>query len=236
MPCKNHREALSEAAAGGAALSHELRAHLGACTGCSEFFGEESKLFAAIDTGVSARVNREIPASFLPKVSTALGDADATQNPWSFPWLIPIAASLLLAIAFGQIWRWHEKRLEGARVVSPAPAVAVGPSRSPETWSAPDRQASIAPRNSARGPVVTALQLKKPELPTRQEPEVLIPAQEEAAVRTYVAALHEQRHRMRLGTGEQTATLQPAPSDIAPVAFADLEIKPLNQTDEERNR
>ena len=80
MPCENYREALTEAAAADAVPSGELRSHLDACASCRVAFTEEQQLFAAIDTGVRASANAEVPASLLPRVRVQLNEQSVPER------------------------------------------------------------------------------------------------------------------------------------------------------------
>ena len=92
MPCENHREALTEAAATGSAPSRKVRSHLDICASCREAFTEEQQLFAAIDTGLRARASTDVPPTFLPRVRASLENASGSERRW-MPFLIFAAAS-----------------------------------------------------------------------------------------------------------------------------------------------
>jgi hypothetical protein len=87
--CGDYREALIDAAAGGAEPSLELRSHLDACGSCRLAFTEEQQLFAAIDTGLRVSANSAVPASLLPRVRASLGEQRITNRVW-----VPIAATI----------------------------------------------------------------------------------------------------------------------------------------------
>ncbi len=99
MPCENYREALIEAAAVEVVPSRELRSHLDACTSCRATFAEDTQLFAAINRGVRATANADVPASFLSRVRASLEDASASRRGWT-PFLIfaATAAAIVLIV------------------------------------------------------------------------------------------------------------------------------------------
>ena len=99
MPCENYREALIEAAATGAAPSRELRLHMDACASCSAAFAEELQLFVAIDSGVRATANSEVPASLLPRVRARLNEHPATRRFWIPAWAAVAAVAALVFAA-----------------------------------------------------------------------------------------------------------------------------------------
>lgn len=94
MPCENYREALIEAASADAVLSPGMRWHLDACPTCRAAFAEETKLFAAIDTGLRATVDSEVPASLLPRVRVQLNERPVLRPTW-----FPAGAAMVAAVA-----------------------------------------------------------------------------------------------------------------------------------------
>jgi len=98
MPCENYREALTEAAATGAAPSSELRSHLEGCASCRTAFAEERQLFAAVDAGLRANANAEVPASLLPRVRAKLNELAVPRRSW-IPAYVAVAAAVALVVA-----------------------------------------------------------------------------------------------------------------------------------------
>jgi hypothetical protein len=101
MPCEPYKNALTEAAATGANLQDELRAHLAACVDCRAAFAEEQQLFAAINGGLYASANAEAPASLLPRVRTCLDREAVAKRTWvpGRTVIAVTAALIVLAIA-----------------------------------------------------------------------------------------------------------------------------------------
>jgi hypothetical protein len=98
--CGDYREALIDAAAGRTEPSRELRSHLDDCSSCRFAFTEESQLFAAIDTGLRASANAEVPPSLLPRVRAQLNERRVPRFSW-VPAVAVLSASVLtLAIFF----------------------------------------------------------------------------------------------------------------------------------------
>jgi anti-sigma factor RsiW len=87
MPCEPCKNALIEAAATSAGPQGELRAHLVTCPACRAALAEELSLFSSIDTGLSAVVNAEIPASLLPRVRARIAGEPAVTRGWTPSWL-----------------------------------------------------------------------------------------------------------------------------------------------------
>src|SRR5229473_7955540 len=99
MPCKHYKDALIEAAAGGAEPRGELRAHLSGCIDCRAAFEQEQSLFASIDAGLHATANAEVPGSLLPRVRASLDEVSAPRRIWVTNWLV-LASAAVLVVAF----------------------------------------------------------------------------------------------------------------------------------------
>jgi hypothetical protein len=99
--CEDYRTALSDAAAAAVEPSRELRSHLDACASCRAAFAEETQLFAAIDTGLRATANSEVPASLFPRVRAQLNERPVARRSW-VPAVAAVAAvaALIVAIVF----------------------------------------------------------------------------------------------------------------------------------------
>jgi hypothetical protein len=96
MSCEDYREALTEAAAANAALSSELHSHLDGCASCRAAFAEERQLFAAVDTGLRAHANADVPASLLPGVRTKLNELSVPRRSWIPAYAAAAAAAALV--------------------------------------------------------------------------------------------------------------------------------------------
>jgi|HubBroStandDraft_1064217.scaffolds.fasta_scaffold24447_2 hypothetical protein len=98
--CGDYREALTDAAAGGAEPSLELRSHLDACGSCRAAFTEEQQLFAAMDTGLRVSANAEVPASLLPRVRAGLNEQPNPRHWAPFGAAVATAVVLVAVIIF----------------------------------------------------------------------------------------------------------------------------------------
>jgi hypothetical protein len=208
MPCENYREALIEAAATGAAPSRELRSHLDACASCSAAFNEELLLFAAMDSGVRATANSEVPASLLPHVRARLNERPATRRFWIPAWAaVAAVAALVFAIVLVRgIQREPAKSIPvggsvASRVVPDLPkssAVVAAEKTSP-------RLENLSPRPKAvrRRPAV-------------EEAFVLLPADQKETVDSLLAGLRR-----------STVVVDDLPIEKPAQPFADLKVLPL---------
>lgn len=107
MLCDEYKEALMEAAAGGAGLAGSVHEHVATCMRCGALLAEQRELFAAIDLGLRRSANAEIPNSLLPGVRARLADERRPKRSVSLAWAL-LAASTALVIGAVMVTRdWH---------------------------------------------------------------------------------------------------------------------------------
>ena len=224
MPCEQYKDALIEVAANNVAPSGELREHLAACVSCRAAFAEEQSLFAAIDAGLHAAANAEVPTSLLPRVNARLDEAAARRFRWRQP-LVLASAAVALAIPLFLMSRTRhaapqEVAQQGA-VVFPAPTTHTAKANSERVASHDTRIAGIRVRHSHASST-------NHHSAASSDPEVLVPPDEREAFARFLSrnyALAEQA----------SVTAAPAPRSpqeslqILPVEIASLTVTPLNQ-------
>ena len=238
MLCEHHKDALIEAAASGVGLADApasdtrmaaLRAHLESCPSCRAAFDEEQSLFAAINSGLHAAANAEIPPSLIPGVRARLDETVAPRLRW-VPSLVFASAGVTLALVVFLLARPHHTAPEEAPkqglVVVPAPTAPATKTNveriSPEsTEIATVRvEPSLASRNSTNLHSAAS-----------SNPEVLVPSDEREGLARLVAAMNQR-------SDIAAALLVPAEKrdallSLEPVQIKDLEIKPLESTETE---
>lgn len=191
MLCKRHKDALIDAAATGVAPSGELREHLAECASCRAAFAGEQSLFAAIDTGLHAVANVEVPASFLPRVRARLYEVATPRLGWVQPFVFASAAVALLLLVSLMV-RPHRTPREDLAKQGPVPVPA-----------------SIAPaiatnrgETSSESTLVAAIPVNHPHTSRNAtnrpsaasgNPEVLVPPDESEGLARLVASLNEHR-------------------------------------------
>jgi len=224
MPCKDYREALIEAAALGAASSRELRSHLDACASCRAIFNEELQLFAAMDSGLRATANAEVPASLLPRVRIQLNERPAPPLSWvPAGAAIAAAAAIILAVAyFGG---------GGRGGVEPNPrTISVAGNDLPAVIQPSPR--AVAPNRKVTPPVKRKLlrPFKNPGAAEAAEVEaarVIVPAGEKRGMQALLTNLQQGKVSGEVLLAEKAEKtlqeLQFPPLDIAPI-----EVKPLS--------
>ncbi len=222
MPCENYREALTEAAATDTAPSRELRSHLDACASCRAAFTEEQQLFAAIDTGLRATANADVPSAFLPLVRASLEDVSTSGRRW-MPFLIFAAASAAIVLTIFIAAR-PRHAINDTQVKQ---NFSVPPSEKPETIARSEASAAPAIAASSHSHRVAPLRSSTPaKAASSTELEVLVPPEEREAFARFIRS---QKKR----TDVVIAVMTPAAGDkdrlltLKPLEIAELEVAPL---------
>lgn len=225
MPCEEYREALTDAvaAAAGSApvLTDELRVHVEGCSACRAFFADERRLFAAIDSGVRAPANAEVPASFLPRVRAGLNEPQARQHVW-FPLgaALASAALVLIVVFFAPAYRRHISAPNSqantvARLAVPAEAPLL-----PAPAAASRPQTAPHPSRHQRSHVTLA------SAPPRNEVRVLIPPGQKEAVDALLIALRTGAVKGDILVADKTEK-PPQGGELLPLSISPIEIQPL---------
>jgi hypothetical protein len=223
MFCEAYNQSLTDAAASGEQLSPGLQRHLASCDSCRVAFAEEQSLFAAIDSGLRAAANSEVPATLIPRVHVALNN-EPEVRPRRLP--LPVSglagAAVAAAVIFGLLYLPPKH--------SPTFKQPVGPSVAASAKNSPDQSAS----NSVQSGGVSPVQHKRPAVLVAsrgvrpESPEVLVPDEERAAFARFLAHASPSSENSLA-----SAALVPrAPKDsvqISPIEIASLELKPLDQ-------
>jgi len=232
MPCESHKYALMEAAAG-SEVESELRSHLAACADCRAAFEQERALYAAIDSGVFAAVNAEVPASLLPRVRAHFDEVAAPRRIWATNWLVWAGAAAIVVVAFFSVramWRLtvvpKPAVASTGNTVEPPPVVAPPQNHSAKvelpskTSSLPGRQLFAASHHSPSG------------TPSRRNamPEVLVPHDEEVLLAEYAEQWTMRKHPVLLVQGFDVTVLSPL--QVAPIQIEELGVKLLADEDE----
>jgi hypothetical protein len=224
MPCEDYREALIEAAASGTGPSQELRLHLDACHVCRADFAEERQLFVAIDTGLRANANAEVPTSFLPRVRARLEDAPEAERRWT-PFLIFAAASAAIAVTL---------------FIASRPRQATNDNQAKQALGVPFSETREKPASEeVVGSRNTAVAMSASRAPQRRNSnsvssassaglEVIVPPDEREAFTRFVSARQERSEVavavVALAVGHEDASIS-----VEPLMIAKLELTPLEQ-------
>jgi hypothetical protein len=219
--CGYYREALTDAVVEGVEPSRELRLHLDACASCLLAFTEEVQLFAAIDTGLRASANAEVPASLLPRVRVQLNEQPVPRHSW-----VPIGAAVASGVVLLAVIMFVRALGSGAAGVNrdvnslahdvPRPVIqAVSPGiASVERASKTEEHRSFRPVRNGR-------------VAQAEELTVLIPAGQKQAVNALLASVREGKAKENFLLAEEVGG-PTKETGVAPLVILPIEVKPLD--------
>jgi len=179
MNCDQSVQALRQAAAGGRAPTGNLAAHLEECATCQTSFQREQALFATIDHSLRKRVNEEPRASFLADVRAQLSKETLAKPGSNAVWAVTGATLAVVLIGmFYPLVNSRQPRVQGnlqaATVRAPQSTGGTQPAR---TFSV-DSGVRSGKYSGEHSPAKTTV---------GQEPEVLVPPDEQNAFAQFVA-------------------------------------------------
>jgi hypothetical protein len=229
MFCEAYNQSLTDAAASGEPLSPGLQRHLASCDSCRVAFAEEQSLFAAIDSGLRAAANSEVPAALIPRVHVALNNEPAPQptlQKWIFAGTV-LTCSVVMAIALQFRHREAPVPVKTAKAQTSAPT----PPRPANALPMPSATREI-PRQSNRAETAQA----SPESTDASvAAEVLVPDEERVAFAKFLAS----GRRLSSQSAVAVLSIPEAPKDLAPippVEIASLKVLPLDGEGENANK
>ena len=226
MLCKNHKDALIEAAASGAEPGGELRTHLDACADCRGVFEREQALFSSIDAGLHVTANGEVPASFLRRVRAGLETGVASKRSWASNWLVLASAAAILAAFYivRGIWRPVVQQNPPTNSVRANPSAQVAPLAQEQ----PKTSGLSADNISHPRPRIVSSRdsLKRGSQTVRSStPEVLVPHDQEVLLAEY--AVQWNLHKRAPPAAQDAEATNLAPLQVAQIQIAELGVKPL---------
>jgi hypothetical protein len=220
--CEDYRTALTDAAAAAIQPSLELRSHLDACGSCRTVFTQESQLFAAIDIGLRATANSEVPPSFLPGVRTSLENASAPRRLWT-PFLTFAAASTAIALTV---------------FIAARPSHKVNDDQAKQVFSAPTHEGAKTPvrGEASAAPAVVANNGSHRTLPRRNSTpahfasssqlEVIVPPDEREAFARFIST-QQKRGDVVIAVVTAAPANKDKPLSVEPLEIAELEVAAL---------
>jgi len=216
MACREYEDELRELAAGTRApvREAEVRAHLAGCAACPEALEAERWLFAAVDAALGEEMNAEVPPSLAARIRIAAAEEQGRLPVAWWRWATAAGMAVAAMVIAVMVARRGTPPLRPNRV-EPAPESA--------------RRVPPAPPQAVqrRNERVASQSLKQGKgKPETFEPEVLVLAEEQAAFSRFAESLQGGGDRARRLL-EESAGTEVKPLQIAPVAVAELDIKPL---------
>jgi len=226
MPCKHYKDALIETAASGAAPQGELRPHLSECVSCRSAFEQEQSLFAAIESGLYANANAEVPVTLLPHVRARLDQVALPTRSGFTSWYAFAVAAAMVLILLGSRAVWHGSIPEG-----PSPTVV--------SSGAPALSRSHAAALSGTHPLATtegstpigrkALRTGAGSLPALRNDnpsaEVLVPKDQERMLASYAEQWQARKRPPLVPVNPDDTSV--ALLEVAPIQIDQLDVKSL---------
>jgi hypothetical protein len=227
MHCRTYQNDLKEFAAETLAPAREtgLRAHLESCASCRAALAAEQSWHKKLDVALLEEINSPVPAGLAARVQQAAGGS-YEREPQRASWTQALAASALAA-AFLFVVAFYWRGLSSTR----SQRVAMPPSF--VTQSRPQESARVEPpRQSSRAGLASS---RKPARASAraEEPEVLVPAEQEVALAQLVESL-----RQRRVSADPLLFLADAQGDepllVAPLEISQLNVRPLGEDSKEQ--
>ena len=111
MLCEKYKDALIEAAVGGAELAPGVRAHVEAYPSCAVEFDQQRSLVGAIDANVSRQMNAPIPGAMLQRLEARIVQQPQPKRTQRFAAIFAGAfATFLVAATVFLSWLLDTKR------------------------------------------------------------------------------------------------------------------------------
>jgi len=220
--CDDYRSGLIDTIAADSVPSNELRSHLGACASCRTAFAEEKQLFAAIDTGLRATANAEMPPSFLRRVGVRLENAPAADRRWT-PFLIFAAGSAAIALML---------------FIASRPRQATNDNQTKKTLGVPFSESPAKPASEeVVGSRNTAVAMGSRRAPQRRDfnsvssassagLEVIVPPDEREAFARFIDS-QRVRDVVAIALLVPASSKKDEPMSVEPLEIAELKVLPL---------
>jgi hypothetical protein len=179
MTCAKYENALLLAAASTVTLDAKLVRHLEHCSTCRMTLRSERELFSRIDRTLRAQVNEDPPPAFLARVRLQLSKELTTRPGSNRAWHIAGAAlALVLVAALFPLVNAPPSSVQGNLETH---TIRVGQSAEVMQSVHAREDLAIRSRNHSKRPAVQRV--------VRQEPEILVPPDEQQAFAQFVACV-----------------------------------------------
>jgi hypothetical protein len=230
MFCNSYNKSLTDACASGEQLSFALTEHLAACESCRSAFVEQQSLFAAINSGLRAVANSEVPATLVPRVRVGIVDAPQPRR-FSFSFLASVGGTAAAAAIVASFYL--QSHVPSTRVATNSAAAS-----SPAAQANPSSPSSVNPLDSGgvfplRHDTTVALVVSRGPRP--ESPEVIVAPEEGAALLRYEMLLRRTRATglQALSSNRLDLQMRIEPLEIAEIDLGELKIQPLTKSDSE---
>lgn len=214
--CKRYSDWLTDAATGGLAPTREpeLLAHAAECDACREAYKHAREVAAFVDRGVESLVSGEPSAHFNSRLRARIAE-ERTPARFSWPAWAPIAVGALALAALLVVL------LSRAPQHNSSPLAANHEERAPASSSASNPSPAapnVSPQPRAAAAITNPRQaINRAPRPQPQEPEILVPPGQLAAIIEFAAAIrsgHIDSDKLLAAQDQINAPLEIKPIEI----------------------
>lgn len=178
MTCDKYENALLAAASNGE-LDAKLARHLERCSTCRMTLRSERELFSRIDSALRAQVNGEPGPDFLVQLRLQLSKEPTARSGSDHPWHVAGAALALVLIAM--LYPLMNARQSGVQGSLQSPTIKLPQGAGVRQSARAAEDLGVRSHHHSKRPAV--------ESAVPQEPEVLVPPDEQQAFAQFVACV-----------------------------------------------
>ena len=179
MTCDKYEDALLLAAASNDKLDVKLARHLEHCSTCRMTLRSERELFSRIDSTLRAQVNEDPPSAFLAQLRLQLSKEVPPRTGSNRVWHLAGAAFALIFIA--AFYPLVNARQSSVQRNLETPTIRVVQSAGVTQSARASKDLAVRSRHHSKRPAVQSV--------VRQEPEILVPPDEQQAFAQFVACV-----------------------------------------------
>jgi hypothetical protein len=179
MICDKYENALLLTAASNGELDAKLARHLERCSTCRATLRSERELFSRIDTALRAQVNGDPRPGFLAELRLQLSKKPTARSGSDRLWHVAGAALALTLIAI--FYPLVDARQSSVQGNLQTPTIKVPQSSGVTQFRRTSEDMGVRPRHHSKHPAVQSA--------VAQEPEVLVPPDEQRAFAQFVACV-----------------------------------------------
>jgi len=217
MTCDKYENALLLAAASNDKLDAKLTRHLEHCSTCRMTLRSERELFSRIDNTLRAQVNEDPPPGFLAQLRLQLSK-EVTARPGSNRvWHVAGAAlALILIAALYPLVNARQPRSQGTLET---PTIRLAQSAGVTQFAYASEDLAVRSRHHTKRPTMRSA--------VRQEPEILVPPDEQQAFAQFVACVARRdamAQAVVIPAANKTVNRNMQLPQVSFVAIADLQL------------
>jgi hypothetical protein len=179
MTCHNYEKALLQAAASNDKLDVKLARHFEHCSTCRMTLRSQRELFSRIDDALRAQVNEDPSPAFLAQLRLQLSKEMTARPGSNRVWHVAGAAlALILIAALYPLVNARQPRSQGTLET---PTIRLAQSAGVTQFAYTSEDFAVRSRHHTKHPTIRSA--------VRQEPEILVPPDEQQAFAQFVACV-----------------------------------------------